>query len=180
MFRMFRSLTASLLISTISAAATAHADDVEIYLTDMLDNIQNGYCLDIAGGREAEADPVDGLQGHTCYSPGGALGVDQTFDTERFADNVLYMTKFNVCAEVTSFEAGTSVGLATCDSGESQSFVFSGDGAIGPAAAPALCLTVGETTRTGRSKRNQIKILTLEACSEDKAAYQNWSTRTVE
>lgn len=68
----------------------------------MPDNTQNGYCLDIARAQGDQANPEDGLQGHTCYHPGGELGVDQTFDTDRFADGVLYMPEFDVCVEVPS------------------------------------------------------------------------------
>ncbi len=158
-------------------AGTAFADEVEIYLTDMLDNVQNGYCLDIARAQGAAANPDDGLQGHTCYSPGGELGVDQTFDSAQFADGILYMTEFDVCAQVVSTEAGTSIDLATCDGSDAQSFAFSGDGTITPTSAPDMCLTVGEETRTGRSDANQIKVLSLETCDADLAGYQVWSAR---
>jgi hypothetical protein len=169
----------STLTGLLLATGTVRAENVEVYLSDMLDNTQNGYCLDIAGGREADADPADGLQGHTCYSPSGALGVDQTFDTDKFSDGLLYMTEFDVCAEISSTEAGSAVGLAECNGSESQNFVFSGEGTIVPAAAPDMCLTLAEATRTGRSDVNQIKVLSLEACdSSQQQAYQMWSVRT--
>jgi len=160
------------------AGGAAHAENVEIFLTDMLDNTQAGYCIDIAKGREEAANPDDGLQGHTCYSPGGALGYDQTFDTEKFADGILYMVNFDVCAQVEGTEAGSSVGLAACDGSEAQSFSFSGEGTITPTAAPDLCITLAEDTRSGRSDANQIKVLSLETCSDDNAAYQTWSVRS--
>lgn len=163
---------------SVMTAGTAFADDVEIYLTDMLDNVQSGYCLDIARAQGDAADPADGLQGHTCYSPSGTLGVDQAFDSEQFADGILYMTKFDVCTEVASTDAGTSIALGDCDGSEGQSFVFSGEGTIAPSSAPEMCLTLAEDTRTGRSDANQIKVLSLEACSDDLAAYQTWSSRT--
>lgn len=95
---MIKLATCLALVGTVAAAGAAHAENVEIYLTDLLDNTQNGYCLDIARAQGAAANPDDGLQGHTCYSPGGQLGVDQTFDTDKFADGVLYMPEFDVCA----------------------------------------------------------------------------------
>jgi len=61
-------------------ASVASAENVEVYVVDMLDNIQDGYCLDIAKGRGADANPDDGLQAHTCYSPSGEVLVDQAFD----------------------------------------------------------------------------------------------------
>lgn len=173
-----RTLPIALLALTFAGPAVA--ENVEIYLLDMLDNTQNGYCIDIAKGREEAANPEDGLQGHTCYSPGGALGYDQTFETERFADGELYMVNFDVCTQITSTEAGSALELAACDGSEAQTFSFSGEGQITPASAPGMCVTVAEATRSGRSDANQIKVLSLETCSEAQAAYQNWGVRTAE
>ena len=163
--------------TVLCTATLAQADSVEIYLIDTLDNTQAGYCIDIAGGKGAQADPADGLQAHTCYSPLGGILVDQTFDTERFADQTLYMPEFDVCMEIDTVDAGASVQLSTCDDSEAQAFVFSGEGLITPASAPNMCLTAGEDTRSGRSSTNQIKTLTLETCSDAQAAYQTWSVR---
>ncbi len=170
----------TLAVSTfaLSLASSAAADNVEIYLTDMLDNTQSGYCVDIAKGKGKSANPDDGLQAHTCYSPLGGILVDQTFDTEKFADSVLYMPEFDVCVQLTAAEAGASLALAACDGSETQSFEFSGEGQIVPAIAPDLCFTAAEATRSGRSNVNQIKVLTLESCSDDKAAYQMWAVRS--
>ena len=173
---MIKSLTAATLMTL--ATGMAHAENVEIYLLDMLDNKQAGYCIDIAKGREKDAKPEDGLQAHTCYSPGGALGYDQTFDTEKFADGILYMVNFDVCTVAPSTSAGSLLELATCDGSDAQSFVFSGEGTITPASAPEMCMTAAESTRSGRSDANQIKVLSLESCSDDLAAYQTWGVRS--
>ncbi|AKS47249.1 Ricin-type beta-trefoil lectin domain-containing protein [Octadecabacter temperatus] len=106
--------------------------------------------------------------------------VDQGFDTDRFADGQLYMPEFDVCAEISSTEAGTTVDLAECNDDSMQSIVFSGEGTITPASATDMCLTLADDTRTGRSDTNQIKVLSLETCSEDRAANQTWGNRTVE
>ena len=90
-------------------ASAAQAETVEITLADDLDGILNGYCIDIAGGNE-NVDITRGLQGHTCYSYQGALGTDQKFETEKFAENQLYMTDFDVCATLSSLDAGATVG----------------------------------------------------------------------
>ena len=153
------------------------AETVEVHLTDMLDNTQNGYCLDVAGGQGAPADPGNGHQGHTCYSPSGEIFVDQAFDSGRFADGILSMPEFDVCAEVSSIDEGAAVDLADCDGSDAQSFVFSGTDTITPATATDMCLTLGEDTRTGRSDANQIKTLSLEPCSDDRGAYQSWGNR---
>ena len=155
-----------------------HAEDVEIYLQDMLDNTQSGYCIDIARAQGVKANPEDGLQGHTCYSPKGELMVDQIFDKVQFADGILYMPKFDVCAEISSNTIGSSIGLAACNGSAEQSFEFTGEGTIMPSAATELCLTLAESTRTGRSKVNQIKVLTLESCLESMAGYQIWAVRS--
>ena len=163
---------------TLFTTGLALAENVEIYLGDMLDNTQSGYCIDIARAQGAKANPDDGLQGHTCYSPKGELMVDQIFDTTKFADGLLYMPEFDVCAEITSAEAGASIALSACNGSKSQSFIFSGEGTIVPSSATNMCVTVAEATRTGRSSANQIKVLTLEACAEDKKAYQSWAVRS--
>lgn len=159
-------------------AGAGQAENVEIYLLDMLDNKQAGYCIDIAKGKEEAANPDDGLQGHTCYSPGGSLGFDQVFDAEQFADGILYMVNFDVCTQASSTEAGSLLELAACDGSEAQSFEFSGEGMINPSSAPEMCMTLAEDTRSGRSDANQIKVLSLEACSDDQSAYQMWGVRS--
>lgn len=171
------SLLAALTTIMLSAGA-AYAENVEIYLEDMLDNKQNGYCVDIARAKGDRANPDDGLQGHTCYSPSGELGVDQTFDASQFSDNVLYMPKFDVCVQVSSVKAGTSVDLAKCDGSDVQSFVFSGKGTISPASATDMCVTLAEGTRSGRSDVNQIKVMSLETCDQALSAYQSWTVRS--
>jgi len=158
----------------------AQAETVEVYVTDLLDNIQDGYCLDIAKGQGAKANPDNGLQAHTCYSPKGEIFVDQAFDSEKFADGVFYMPEFDVCMQAPSTSAGAAVELAACDGSDAQNWAFKGEGTIAPAAAPDMCLTLTGETRTGRSKENQMKALTLEACSDAQAASQTWSSRSLD
>jgi hypothetical protein len=176
--KMLKRMIPTGLIAASLSTGMAHANPVEIYLTDILDNTQAGYCIDISGGKGADADPANGLQGHTCYSPLGQLLVDQIFDTDRFSEGTLYMTEFDVCAQMTGFDAGATVDLATCDGNKAQSFAFTGEGTITPTSAPEMCLTVGAETRSGRSDTNQIKTLSLQPCDADMAAYQTWATRS--
>lgn len=175
---MIRTIAFATAASALFGAGTARADNVEIYLIDMLDNTQSGYCIDIARAQGESANPDDGLQGHTCYSPKGELMVDQIFDSTQFSDGVLYMPEFDVCAEISATTAGSAIGLTSCNGSVEQTFEFSGEGTIVPASATDLCVTVAEDTRTGRSDANQIKVLSLEACSEDNTAYQTWAVRT--
>lgn len=171
MFSRFAS-TFALVLSLPSAG---YAELVEITLVDELDGELSGYCLDIAGGQQ-DANVENGLQAHTCYSYQGALGVDQTFETDRFADSVLYMPEFDVCATLGGTQAGTSVGLAACDGSTAQKIDLTESGKLSPADAPDLCLTAGEDTRRGRggTSPHQIKSLTLESCSDSHAAFQTW------
>ena len=167
-------------VGALALATSAFAENVEIYVVDLLDNIQNGYCIDIAKGRGEAANPEDGLQAHTCYSPSGEVLVDQAFDPDLFADGILYMPEFDVCMQAPSTEAGASVELASCDGSDAQSWIFPGEGTITPASAPEMCLTLTGETSTGRSDENQMIAMTLQACSEEQAAYQTWSNRTAE
>lgn len=167
-------------LSTVYFSSSALADNVEIYLVDMLDNIQDGYCIDIAKGKGDAANPDDGLQAHTCYGTLGEVLVDQAFDPDQFAEGVLYMPEFDVCMQAPSTEAGASAELASCDGSTAQSWVFDGKGTITPASAPELCLTVSGETRTGRSDDNQMIALALFACDADQAANQTWSSRTAD
>ncbi|PVB60461.1 ricin-type beta-trefoil lectin domain protein [Labrenzia sp. 011] len=175
---MMKHMFCTAIAATFLSAFAARAEPVEIYLTDKLDNIQNGYCLDIGGAKGWDAKPESGLQGHTCYSPLGALGVDQIFESDMFAEGTLYMPEFDVCAEFASVAAGTGIDLAACDGSPAQSFVFSGEGVITPASATDMCLTLAEDTRFGRSKENQIKNLSLEPCEDSRSAYQTWAVRS--
>lgn len=172
-----KTCSAAVLVLTLHAGS-ALAENVEVYATDKLDNIQNGYCIDISGGQGAQADPAHGLQGHTCYSPSREIFVDQAFASEQFANGIFYMPEFDVCMQTTSLAVGAALELADCDGSAAQSFAFSGEGTISPAADSALCLTLGEDTRFGRSQKNQIKALTLAACSSEAAASQNWAYRS--
>ncbi len=169
----------SMFFLLIFQASQASAEKVEITLVDQLNGILNGYCFDVAGGNR-NIDISKGLQTHTCYSYRGELGEDQIFETSHLSDNQLYMPNYDVCATLTGLEAGAKLGLATCNNSELQSISFSDSGKISPVAAPDLCLTAGEETRFGRggTSQHQIKTLTLEACSDDKSAYQTWRTRT--
>ncbi len=179
---MNRKLTACILAILIAMTSNvANAEKVEINLKDKLDGILSEYCLDIAGGNQ-NVDTSKGLQAHTCYSYKGSLGTDQVFDTEKFADNVLYMPEYDVCATLESLKTGAKVNLASCDGSALQTINFSAAGTISPVAAPTLCFTAGESTRMGRggTSQHQIKSLTLEVCSDALASSQNWSSRTKE
>ncbi len=157
----------------------AYAAGVEVTLTDSLDGNLNGYCLDIKGGGR-NVDPSRGLQAHTCYSYRGDLGTDQALDPEGIARGEFKIPAFDVCVTMEGTEAGSEVGLIECDGSEFQRFDFAATGRISPESTPGMCLTAGmETTfGMGGTSPHQIKNLTLESCADDRAAYQEWTTRT--
>jgi cytochrome c553 len=169
-------LPVGLFLSTSASAA-----DVEVVLKDKLDGNLNGYCFDIKGGGR-NVDPSRGLQAHTCYSYRGALGSDQAIDGEAAANGVFRLPAYDVCATMESTDAGTEVSLTACDGSDAQQFDFADSGTISPKTAPGMCLTAGEETTMGRggTSPHQIKTLTLQACSDDRAAAQEWTTRTQE
>ena len=152
------------------------AENIEISLIDILDGVTSSYCIDIAGGNK-NIDISKGLQAHTCYSYRGEIGSDQTFTTSRFTNNELYMPDFDVCAMAKSLEAGSPIGLAACDGSDLQKVSFSGTGTISMVASPDLCFTAAKDSRFGRSQVHQIKALSLETCSSELAAYQEWRSR---
>lgn len=174
-----KNIKALSIILTTLFSLNAYAEEVEITLIDKLDGNLNSYCLDIKGGGK-NIDPANGLQTHTCYSYKGALGKDQIFDSTHFANNALYMPKFDVCVQLSSLKSGAKVSLATCDNSELQQIRLQKNGNISPVSAPEMCLSAGTNTKLGRggTSAHQIKTLTLEKCSKDNAAYQQWRTRT--
>lgn len=151
---------------------------VEIILKDKLDGNLSGYCFDIMGGG-ANIDPADGLQAHTCYSYRGALGSDQAVDPNLFANGIIKIVAFDVCATMNSVTTGSKLDLTDCDGSGTQQFIISESGTIAPASAPDMCLTAGEDTRFGRNgtSPHQIKTLTLEACAPASSARQEWRSR---
>lgn len=163
---------------TMAAASPAIAGSVELMLSDRLDGNLDNYCLDISGSKQ-NADVSRGLQTHTCYAYQGAVGVDQVFDSEKFSQNQLYMFEFDVCATVSSLEAGTSIDLSACDNSDYQNITLTDEGHLSPVSATQLCFTAGEETKLGRggTSQHQIKSLTLETCSDDLAKYQQWEPR---
>lgn len=158
-------------------AGSASAENVEIALTSKLDTTTNEYCFDIMGGGQ-NVDPSRGLQAHTCYSYRGELGPDQAVTTAALENGQFYIEDFDVCVTMAGLEAGSSVALEACGENNLQRFDFIENGNISPKAASNMCITIGNETSYGRAVRHQIRTLSLEECSDELAARQNWFTRT--
>lgn len=160
-----------------ATASQSTANDVEITLVDKLDGTTSSYCLDIMGGGD-NIKVEEGLQAHTCYSYKGTLGTDQVFDRSRFANQQFYLPNFDVCMVANTLKAGKKLDLSSCDNSAAQQFNFGSDGTIRPVNESTLCVTASGETTYGRSKKHQKKELTLEACSAEMSAKQQWRART--
>ncbi len=173
-------LLATLALATAPLSGSAHADEVvEVVLIDRLDD-PRGYCLDILGYKQ-RARLDRGLQGHSCYSYQGAIGVDQGFDSDAIKAGRFHMPGFDVCMTADAAQAGTRLGLAKCDGSPQQGFSLTAKGEIVSRSAPKLCVTVagGEAAPGGGGRPVHLKRrLTLEPCDEGRAKYQRWRVRS--
>lgn len=177
-FSNLTKITFALLISVLLPKISM-ADSVEVVLIDKLDGNLSGYCLDIVGGG-SNINPDNGLQAHTCYSYRGELGSDQIVDSSGIDNGVIHLSELDVCATLANFNANTKVDLEDCSDNAQQQFIFAENGQITPKEATNMCLTAGKETSFGRNgtSPHQIKTLSLQACQDELAAYQQWRTRT--
>ena len=161
-------------------ADSAQAGEVvEVVLVDRLDE-SRGYCLDILGFKQ-RAKLDKGLQGHSCYSYQGEIGVDQGFDSDAIKAGRFHMPGFDVCMTARAAQAGARLGLAKCDGTPQQGFSMTANGEIVSKSAAKLCVTVagGEGSPGGGGRPVHLKRrLTLEACDEGRATYQRWRVRS--
>lgn len=162
------------------ASGAAHADAVvEVVLVDRLDD-PRGYCLDILGYKQ-RAKLERGLQGHSCYSYQGEVGVDQGFDREAIESGRFRMPGFDVCMAADEARAGARLGLAKCGASPEQGFSLTAQGEIVPKGAPSLCVTVagGAGVPGGGGRPVHLKRrLTLEPCDEGRSRHQRWRLRS--
>ncbi len=164
----------------VSTSGPAHAGAVvEVVLVDRLDD-PRGYCLDILGYKQ-RARLERGLQGHSCYSYQGEVGVDQGFDREAVEAGRFRMPGFDVCMAADAAQPGARLGLAKCDDSPQQDFSLTARGEIVPRGAPSLCVTVagGEGVPGGGGRPVHLKRrLTLEPCDEGRSRHQRWRLRS--
>ena len=177
MNRLFLALS----ITVTSSLPIAMAQDVEIAHKHQLDGFLSSYCLDMVGqGENATIDKP--LQSHTCYSYRGDLGIDQVFDSTKITQNQFYLPHFDLCAEFSELSIGAQLNLNKCNDSELQKIELTAEGLIRPIANRNLCLSSGLTTKRGRggTSDHQIKTLTLQPCSTERAHFQEWYGRTSE
>ncbi|MDE0111560.1 MAG: hypothetical protein OXN84_04645 [Albidovulum sp.] len=102
----------------------------------------NGFCLGtvVFGSR---AITGKGLRAHTCYSYRGDLGIDQIFDADGLAYEILFMPEFDVGPTLSGLEVGARAGLSPCDGSDLQQIILTVAGVIGPAKSTEMCFTAG-------------------------------------
>ena len=152
---------------------------VEVYLINKIDD-QRGYCIDIKGYK-LRAKVKRGIHAHTCYSYQGEIAVDQGFDRKRIMKNQFFLSKFNVCMEVSSIIAPGSLSLKDCNLGYFQKFILMSEGRVSPISNKELCLTVsqGESRNGGGgSPVHLIRNLSFQFCSDKLINYQKWGIRS--
>jgi len=176
--RMKNCVFATAFAAVLGYSLSVHAQDniVEIMLADHLDE-PRGYCLDIAGGRGANAPLDQGLQAHTCYNYTGRILEDQGFDASLIESGEFKLPYFDVCAAVDEVKTQAKLVLEPCADTDQQRFELDSDGHLAMKSQPDLCVTVSSTEKTegrGGSPIHVMRPLDLQPCATDKAAYQTW------
>jgi len=164
---------------TAGVSSVLHAEEaslVEVRLVDTIDE-DRGYCLDIAGGKGANAPLDRGMQAHTCYDYTGSLLEDQSFDAALIKEGQFKIVYFDVCMTASAIEADASLELAACKEENTQQFSLEENGNLVVKEKPELCVTVNATEKRegrGSSPVHVMRPLSLQTCSADNAKYQTW------
>ncbi len=160
----------------VALNAAASEKLVELRLVDEMDE-PRGYCLDIAGGRGANAPLDRGMQAHTCYDYTGGLLEDQAFDAALISEGQFKIVHFDICMAVSALDVGAAIELAPCDQSDVQKFSLQSDGRLSMAAKPDLCITVNDTQKRegrGGTPVHVMRPVSLQPCSDDAKALQSW------
>ncbi|WP_045465498.1 ricin-type beta-trefoil lectin domain protein [Vibrio hyugaensis] len=173
----------AVLLAVISPIAYSadNANLAEVMLSSPLDD-SRGYCLDIAGGKGANAPVERGLQAHTCYNYIGEILEDQGFEVSLISSGSFKISYFDVCMSASAIEAGASLDLEECKASDNQSFSLKGNGQISPNSNPSLCITVdSENKREGRggSPVHVMRPVSLQLCDNSESDYQHWIIKSL-
>ncbi len=170
------SMAIMLSIPFVSGADSSDEKVVEIMLASKLDETR-GYCLDIAGGKGANAPVEKGLQAHTCYHYTGSILEDQGFDPLLISEGRFRISYFDVCMSVASVAEGSTISLDTCSDSDTQKFSLQENGQLVPAKNSRLCITVSATEKKegrGASPVHVMRPISLQPCDTTKKEYQTW------
>lgn len=146
-------------------------------LINKLDD-ERGYCLDIAGGKGANAPFDKGRQAHTCYNDTGNVLEDQGYYENEITGGKFRVVHFDVCMTASTVAEGSSISLAKCNDSKEQKFRLNEKGQILIGDRSKLCLTVSSTEKKegrGGSPEHVMRPLLLQKCEDGNKAYQAWS-----
>ena len=139
-----------------------------IYLSDNLDEVDKlGWCIDTVGRGLS-----DKLHAHSCKPRGG----DVQFSYNEESLQIASATYENKCAVIDGdVTAGTTLGLVECDTeATAQQFVFGAEtGTFHPKSDEALCLAVGEASRSAGPFLS--RDLALASCEETDGKFTHWT-----
>lgn len=182
MFKKISALTlSSLLFIPVAASAEVTEELVEIMLVDEIDE-PRGYCLDIAGGKGANAPLDKGLQAHTCYHYTGGVLEDQGFALAELKDGQFRIAYFDVCMTASELKQGATMILDKCEGNLLQKFTLNENGQLSANNAPDLCITVDATQKRegrGGSPVHVMRPLSLQPCDVGLQQYQTWSINSL-
>jgi len=114
------------------------------------------------------------------YTYQGFVGYDHAMDSEAIAKGQFHITGFNVCMQAKGSEVGALIAAQACDESNAlQNFNLREDMTIRLASQEELCLTIGDEVSYGRNGPggHEIRQISMQACSEDKATHQQWVLR---
>lgn len=169
-------LLLALVVGTTSAQTPA-----EVKLVAPLEE-DRGWCLDLRGSR-ANAEPIGGVHGHTCYTYiGDGVALDQGFFVENIQEeNEFRMSGFpDLCMTIYEPTPGSFVSIETCDGRETQKIALHEDGRIVPEMASDLCLTMDSLVLPGGGGNplHIMRDLSFDTCDPDNAILQTWELRS--
>ena len=171
-------ISTTILLSLFASACQSKTGNVvEVMLVSNIDEAR-GYCLDIAGGKGANAPLDKGLQAHTCYNYSGEILEDQGFDPGAISSGQFRISYFDVCMSAPSFSEGAELSLAQCDQSDAQKFSLQANGQLVAQMAPNLCVTVSSSQKKegrGGEPVHVMRPISLELCDESKKGYQTWT-----
>jgi len=141
-----------------------------------------GWCLDLRGSR-ANAEPIGGVHGHTCYTyEGEGVALDQGFFVENIHENNEFrMSGFSdLCMTLYEANPGSFVSIETCDDRDTQGFTLQESGRIVADMSPDLCLTAGSFVLPGGGGRplHIMRDLSFEECGGVASELQAWELRS--
>lgn len=166
---------------TNNTATRSMATLTEVVLSNELDE-PRGYCLDIAGGKGANAKADRGLQAHTCYHYTGTILEDQGFDSALIEEGRFRIPYYDKCMSVASVAADTPISLEQCLDVDTQEFMLQSNGQLVTKADPSLCVTTSETEKRegrGGSPVHVMRPLSLQPCDDSRESYQRWTLKSL-